>query len=282
MKIIPKVLIAVILTFCILGTTICSVSYSLLHNPDNYVDLISSQSLDEKAHKSIEDYFSEQYNTTAVPAKVYTDIITVDWVRKEMENNINYTYSNLENKDAEYNPDYTELEKSISAFFSDYAKSINYKPDEAYEKKLNETIEKAETSINSKLDVFHFGTMRKAGILQKIDKINLLLNAGKIILGIISAILIILLFLNKKDIWGRTYWAGCSFFSAGLILMIPSIFLLITDYFSAFTIKEAATYSAFTGVMNDTTITVLYSSIMFIVVGTLSIVLSLLKKKKNK
>ncbi|MBQ8825079.1 MAG: hypothetical protein IJZ64_07630 [Ruminococcus sp.] len=279
MKIIPKILIAVVLNFCILGTIICSLGYSLLHNPDNCVELISSQSLDEKAHKSIEDYFNEQYNTTAVPAKIYTDIITVDWVRKEMENNIKHTYSNLGNKDAEYKPDYTGLEESISAFFSDYAKSINYNPDEAYEKKLNETIEKAESSINSKLDVFKFETMRKAGILNKIDKIIPLLNAGRIISGIASVILIIVLILGKKNVWGRIYWTGCSFFSVGLILMIPGIFLIATDYFSAFTIKDSAIYSAFTGIMNNTTNTILYSGIVCAAIGIIAIVSGFFKKK---
>ena len=90
---ISRIILTVLMSFCIAGYILSSSADALLSLPGLYTDIIREEKLAEKAYTALENDFKNQYNTTAVPPEVYMDAISEEWLQESMcisiENNIN-------------------------------------------------------------------------------------------------------------------------------------------------------------------------------------------------
>lgn len=268
---ISRLIFSILLVFTLLGTVAGTIGAVVTASPALLVSQLEKQDAAQKAHDTLQTSFNTAYNATAVPAEVYMDVITVDWMADAMENWVTANYAGNENS-----LDFTALEKSITDYFEQFAEDNHYEKDDAYTTKLEETIADAKTTVQSAVDAYHIQTMQKAGIWAKLDKVKLPLVAVAVGCGVLSIVLILLLLKNRP-----CYWIGSSLFASGVLLTIPTAWILGASIITRFALKEPAVYAVFTGTMTALTQTVLIIGIVLLAIGLVLWVGSVLHGKKQ-
>ena len=279
---IVRILLTVLLTFSMTGYLACSAVTSLAR-PSVCTSIIKEEKLAEKVYTALEKDFKEAYNTTAIPPETYMDAITTEWLEAEMCHHTEL-YMNYINgaESAVYEADFTALEESITAFFYDYAESIDYEPDDVFEEKLSETITNAEKKITQRMDAFYMQTLQANGILPKVQKYLPYVTGLSWGLWGVSIVLIgLLVVLEHGGGWRRIYWAGCGLFGAGALLTAPCAYILGTDAISGFAIKEPIVYTAITSLLEGALQWFMIKAIVFGAIGLLLIILSVILNKKQ-
>lgn len=281
-RLLVRLLLTIFLTFTILGTVGSGYVGYLLSSPHVLTQQLKAQSVAEKVYDSVEKYVTDQYQTTAIPPETYLDVITEDWITEQITAQITAEYATLKGNETTYQMDTTALDDAITTFFSDYAAEIDYTPDDTYDEKLQETIDRIHTELETQLDVYHFTTMQDANILSKLTGKQTYLWIACGGCAVVSIFLILLLYrLEKQGEWGRLYFSGCALLVDGLFLSVPSIWILATSYFNGLAVKIPAVYAAFTGVLYHCTKVALVGGIVCIVLGLAAMIGSVLRNRKK-
>ena len=250
-----RLMLTILLAFTLLGTVGSAVGVSVLQLPWLLEAQLEQQNAPQKAADALQTKWEAAYPTTAVPAEVYTDAISTDWLAAEMTRRLESVYSG----DTESRPDFTQLEAAITAYFEQFATENNYEKDDTYTEKLNETIENAEKAVTDAIDVYQTATMEKAGILQKLAKLKSVLWIALLVCPILTVGGMLLL--------RSAYWIGTGSFAAGALLTIPTAIVLGSGIIKQFALKEAAVYGVFTGTMTMLTQIVLVTGIVLLAAG---------------
>lgn len=280
-RLVVRLLLTILLTFTVLGTLGSGYAGYLLSSPKVCLSQVEKQQAAAKIHDSVESYFTAQYQTTAIPAETYLNVVTEDWIAERLEEQITSEYQILNGAKLSYQLDMSDLEAALTQFFSDYAEEINYIKDSTYEQKLQETIDNAEAELTSQLDVYHFSTMRNANILSRLIGKQLYLWIACGVCGVVSLLLMgILMGLERNGEWGMLYFPGCALFINGVFLILPTAWVLATSYFSGLAIKVPAVYAAVTGVLYHCTRVGLVAGIVLAVLGLAAIVGSTIGRRK--
>lgn len=248
---IPSLLLTVLIVFGMLGTSALLLA-GRLAKPDTLMKLAEDKGIVSMVKDELTEHFEDNYNQTGVPAEVYTQSLTDEYISKLIGINISAGFNKLDggvfdNKTGTENPG---LEKSITDFFNDYAEKSGYVMDEKYEQNLADTIENAYSVIRKYCDVYKFETINNEGIFDKAGGIYR--SIGKLTAaaaGVTLLLVIVLLVVNLKAVSAVLYWTGVSAFVSGIIGIIPCVYLNAVNYFDAFTIKQPYIFTAFTGIM---------------------------------
>ena len=227
-KTLVQLLLSLMLIFSILAAVAGGVGVFLTASPSLLLFQLERQQAPAKTRSALESYYQTEYNATAVPPEVYLDVLSENWLRDAMELKITAAYDQLHGKNTAAQPDYSALEQSITDYFETYAAENGYEKDDSYTQKLENTIQDAEKKVDSVIDVYHLGTLEKAGIWHK----ALVLAA-------------VLLVLRNYPL----YWIGSGLFTDGVLLTLPAAVILGSGVISRFSLKDAAVYSVFTGTM---------------------------------
>ena len=187
-KLILRLILSILLVFSLLGTVGCAVGISVLHSPSQLIAQMHKQNAGQKVYDSLQTRFTTDYNTTAVPANVYMDAISVDWLEQCMEQKLTALYG----ADSDL-LDFSALESSITDYFEKYAEENHYVKDDTYNEKLQETIDNGEKIISDATDLLRKDTLQKAGYLSKLEKLRTLTFAGAGICGVLTVLLLVLL-----------------------------------------------------------------------------------------
>lgn len=275
---IGRILLTILLSFFMAAFILTSSVAPFLSNSGIYTDIIREEKLADKVYTSIEDDFKKQYNTTAIPAEVYMDAISTEWIEDEMCRRIGIYLDDINGIEADYAINYKELEESITSFFHEYAESINYTLDEAFDKKLSETITNATSTINNRMDAFYMKTISRNNAVQTVAKylspIKWLLFAAIIIISFVFV------FLERTRNARRLYWIGTGFFCGSALTAIPCVYLLCTGAVSSFAVKDPTTYTAVTTLLNNGIWSVIARSIVYGVVGIIAITICVVMSRK--
>ncbi len=281
--IIVRIILTVLLSFCIAGYILFSAADSILSLPKVYTDIIQDEKLADKAYDAIESDFKKQYNTTAIPAEVYMEAIDPQWLEKEMCKRAEIYIDYIDGKEADYLTDYSTLEKSITDFFNEYAESINYKPDDAFDKKLDETIVNAESIIENRMDAFYMNTLKSNGYLDKIQKYKPILTIlNWTLYGLFMILIVVLILIERTKSWRRLYWSGTGFFCGGMLGLIPCIYALCTNVINSFAVKDPIIFTAVTNLLENGLQRIMSKSVLFIVLGIIIIILNAVFCKKKQ
>ena len=111
-KLVLRLILSILLVFSLLGTVGCAVGISVLHSPSQLIAQMHKQNAGQKVYDSLQTRFTTDYNTTAVPANVYMDAISVDWLEQCMEQKLTALYG----ADSDL-LDFSALESSITDYF---------------------------------------------------------------------------------------------------------------------------------------------------------------------
>ena len=187
-KLILRLILSILLVFSLLGTVGCAVGISVLHSPSQLISQMHKQNAGQKVYDSLQTRFTTDYNTTAVPANVYMDAISVDWLEQCMEQKLTALYG----ADSDL-LDFSALESSITDYFEQYAEENHYVKDDTYNEKLQETIDNGEKIISDATDLLRKDTLQKAGYLSKLEKLRTLTFAGAGVCGVLTVLLLVLL-----------------------------------------------------------------------------------------
>ena len=195
-RLVVRLLLTILLTFTVLGTLGSGYAGYLLSSPKVCLSQVEKQQAAAKIHDSVESYFTAQYQTTAIPAETYLNVVTEDWIAERLEEQITSEYQILNGAKLSYQLDMSDLEAALTQFFSDYAEEINYTKDSTYEQKLQETIDNAETELTSQLDVYHFSGCA--------------------------------LFINGVFLILPTAWVLATSYFSGLAIKVPAVYAAVT------------------------------------------------------
>ena len=264
---IGRIILTIFLAFSVAGYIGLSAAGTLF-NEDIYIDIINEEDLAGKAQTALQKDFQAEYNTTMIPPEVYMDAITPEWTVKTMCETAQTAVAYITNADLAYETDYTALEESITAYFHEYAESIDYEPDEVFDEKLAETIKNAEAKIDSRLDAFYMQALKDNGILEKVRGISFyLVIAAWALAGISVLLAAVLVLLDRNNGWRRLYFSGTGLFAGGALMTIPAAYLLFSDIISSFSIKDPVIYPAITGVMETAAHSLFTKAVFFAAMG---------------
>ena len=279
---VASIIISVLLVFCIIGLAGTGVA-KYCATEQQFRSIASKHGLADKTYSELEKYFRERSYATGIPEEVYMDAIDTDYISGVIDQTIDNGFRRLNGGNSSIELKNEALEESLDKFFNDYADSINYQKDEKFEKKLTATKNSAYKVIGEYCDVYKFGALDSHGVLSKLSKIYT--HIDLLMIGAASAILILLvtlLMLNLSVKSETLYWTGVSSLIAGIIGVAPCAYLLATDYFSSFSIKQAQIYTAYTETMKLLTNTFMYTSIGVASFGVLLVIIYAIIKPKNK
>lgn len=280
----PSLIVSVLLVFLMIAASaILLVDINI--SADNLKKLAEKNKLENKIYTEIEKYYTDKYNTTGIPAEVFTSSIDTEYIKAFENTYIDGAFTALSG-DGTMPSDYPKnrrLERSIDDFFNDFADKNNYEKDDNFELKLRNTKDGAYTTIGSYCDVYKFSAMSSKGILRKLSKIysnKALVTA--LIIGCTVFFILLLLIINRKKKITAMYWCGISAIVSGIIGFIPSIYLIATRYFDSFSIKQAAVFTAFTSAMYKYTEAFMAVQIALIVLGiAMAVIYGIIGDKKK-
>ena len=231
--------------------------------------MAQEKQLPEKVMSEIEKYYAGKYSTTGIPAEVFTGAITAEDISSEIERSITSGFYSMEKEGSETSQlSLPELENSINSFFDDYAAEIGFTDTEQLEKKKESTISSAYSVISAQCDVFRFGSLKEHGVLSIARKVFPYRRIACVsVLCLNLLIMLLMLAVNRNEKPAMLYWTGVSALIAGLFTSASAGYLLLTDRFSAFTIKQTQIYTAYTSEFTALTKAFLAAGIAVLVIG---------------
>lgn len=274
-----NILLSIMASFLLVFAVIISyagyLAGNIVSSPQFCISQIEEQQILQKVYDSLKSKLDLRYNSTAIPSEVYLNAITPEWLDSSIKEQVSSSYEQFDNPNATYSPDYTALEQSLTEYFEKYAGENNILKDEVYEKKLADTITEAKSLVNSSYDVYKLETMKKANIWNKVKKARDIVSKALPLCIIAMAILILILILLKNPI----YWIGVSLFADGIILTIPTAWILSSSFIMRFSIKDPAIYSVVTGAMTSVTETVMTTGIIMTIISIIMITADIIIKR---
>ena len=269
---IPNVLLTILLVFLIMGSEATILANRIGLHENTFYYLIEQQKLDEKGYESLTSYFTTRSNSTGIPENVFLDAFSKNDLRTAISSNAAQALAYLKgNRDTyEQEIDFTGLETSVNAFFSDYAEENGVEKDEVYEEKVRSVLDEAEAQICIAADPFKFSTLQENGWLSKVRQaVSYLTTAMMICLGAGVLTLVLLILCNLRQVEHLCYWIGLAGFTAGLLTCAPCIYLTASDFFSGFAIKDPQVFAAIVGFLKLLTSRCLTIAIITLIVGAI-------------
>lgn len=247
---ISGVIFTIFLIFsCILAVLSGAVRFRML-NTDSVLQIVTGQQLAEKVQRTLQNEIKAAESTTGIPASVYADAITPEKLEPMIRSSISNGFAYLRGDTAklEITHDFQPLEESITAFFEEYAGKHGVAKDSTYEAAVKAAKSNAEERILSACDVFRFGMLEEAGVL---DKARMFIPwAGYAVASAIGAVIffmLLLFFSNHREPEAGFYWTGTGVLVASVLLLIPALWLRQTRWFDRFAVKTDHTFAAVTG-----------------------------------
>lgn len=277
-KTLVQLLLSLVLIFSILAAVAGGIGVFLTASPSLLLSQLERQQAPAKTRSALESYYQTEYNATAVPPEVYLDVLSENWLRDAMELKITAAYDKLHGKNTAAQPDYSALEQSITDYFETYAAENGYEKDDSYTQKLENTIQDAEKKVDSVIDVYHLGTLEKAGIWHKVQVLSkplwLLFGGGVVLTLVLAAVLLV---LRNHPL----YWIGSGLFTDGVLLTLPAAAILGSGVISRFSLKDAAVYSVFTGTMKALVLGVLIFGGILLAAGLVLLIGSIARERSQ-
>ncbi|MBR4319735.1 MAG: hypothetical protein IKI37_02450 [Oscillospiraceae bacterium] len=281
---IPKVFFTFLLVFLLIGSELALLVQQKALAKKTFENVIVQQDLGQKAYSSLDAYFQSRSNSTGIPKEVFMNALDENTLADSIYfitlNGLDY----LNGKTDTYSVtlDFTKLETSVTAFFNQYAEENGFQKEETFNQKVQSTIEEAEKKILLTTDTFKFSTLYENGWLAKLRKfLSLFRNIMTALFIATGIIIIVLVLFCKSQISELCYWLGLSSFLSGLLTAFPCLYVLETDYFSGFVIKDPQIFSAVVGYMQYFTSQVRNVSLGMCTAGILFLLLFAFIPKKS-
>ena len=272
---ISSFIVTLLLVFSLLASIGCLTAKKFA-TADNLIKLTEQKNLSSVVNKELEKYFTEKYADTGIPAEIYMKNISDEYLKMAISEKIYYGFAVLNGENEKMHqgiPANTDLEKSITEYYENYADETDYEikdENDPYYQKLAKSKNEAFKVIEEYCDVYKLNALVNHGILKKVKPIYVKLPTLSIIcLGASAFLALLLLVCNFKRTKDALYWLGTAFLCSGIFGLIPCLYLLKSNYFAAFSIKQAQIFTAYTTAMETFTQAFMKSSIILIAAAVL-------------
>lgn len=247
----PSLIITILLVFLtILSSAVVLVDINI--SAGKLKKISQKNALESGIYSEINKYYKDKYNTTGIPAEVIMDSVDNDYIRSYEDAIIDAAFIALEKGTpmSVVPPKNQKLEDSIDSFFEEFAEKNNYEKDDNYGLKLRSTKENVYTAIGDFCDVYKLSSMDRHSVLSKASKVySHRFEAAALAVAADIIMIILLLLINRKKKITAMYWCGVAAVVAGILGMLPSLYLIATRYYDSFSIKQATVFKAFTTMM---------------------------------
>ncbi|MDD5946300.1 MAG: hypothetical protein PUC41_00685 [Oscillospiraceae bacterium] len=257
-------LLSVVLTLLLVFTTAGSVALGILQfrglDATTCKQILAEKNLDARVLENLTAYYTEQINTSGIPAEVYTKSLSVEQIKgiiaQSIDNAFGYLHGTQDS--VAVDADFSLLEENLTAFFKQYAEENGYQQDKAFEKSLQTAIDNAKTNVLTTADVFRFQTLYEAKVLTKLRPYVPWVGRGMLICIASSVILLALLaLLHRKELKTLLYWAASALFTASLLMLVPAAVIHFSRWFDRFAVKADQIFVAVTSYLYDLTASVM-------------------------
>lgn len=272
---ISSFIVTLLLVFSLLASIGCLTAKKFA-TADNLIKLTEQKNLSSVVNKELEKYFTEKYADTGIPAEIYMKNISDEYLKMAISEKIYYGFAVLNGENEKMHqgiPANTDLEKSITEYYENYADETDYEikdENDPYYQKLAKSKNEAFKVIEEYCDVYKLNSLVNHGILKKVKPIYVKLPTLSIsCLGASAFLALLLLVCNFKRLKDALYWLGTAFLCSGIFGLIPCLYLLKSNYFAAFSIKQAQIFTAYTTAMETFTQAFMKSSIILIAAAVL-------------
>ncbi|WP_155241860.1 hypothetical protein [Clostridium pasteurianum] len=219
-----------------------------------------------------------------LPKAVFNNVVSQTWLKSQVENSTTGTIDYMTYKTNNLPAiDTNSLLKTFDENLDKFIKSSNITVDKSVQDQLNSIRSQSGGSIKDEINLFSFDTVSKSSSFQKIRKyLNLLYSYENIIILIIIIIAILLFIIEHNNIAIFISWIGYSLIAGGLLSLVPSL----VGIFSRFTDNIAIgipTIKIIVGsIISDYLKFFTYSSIIFIVLGIILVVISAYLERNSR
>ena len=241
-----SVILTLLLIFTVIGFGIVYTANTSL-DAGRTVKIAEDLNLSETVHQNIENYFADMYSATGIPAWVYMKSLTPEWVSTAVKSQIRAGFEGFKHQDRLIAAPFTDeqlnpsLNADIAQFYYDYAAENSIETDSAFDEKILQVQRETQDKVLEFTDVFMFRKLYSQGVYEQIRNITSkdimrFVLAGIAIVG--AAIIGIILLINRKNKPFALYWTGIAAIIAGVIEIIPCIYIRKTKYFDGFVVKK--------------------------------------------
>ncbi len=257
-------LLSVVLTLLLVFSAAGSMALGILQfralDATTCKQILAEKNLDARVLENLTAYYTEQINTSGIPAEVYTKSLSTEQIKGIIEQSIDNAFGYLHGTrdSVAVDADFSLLEENLTAFFKQYAEENGYQQDKAFEKSLQTAIDNAKTNVLTTADVFRFQTLYEAKVLTKLRPYVPWVGRGMLICIAASVILLALLaLLHRKELKTLLYWAASALFTASLLMLVPAAVIHFSRWFDRFAVKADQIFVAVTSYLYDLTASVM-------------------------
>ena len=252
-KYVPCLIMSVLLVFSLIGFTATFNFNFFALSESTYIAASDDNDVPQKVHDEIETYFTHSEGYSGIPADVYMSSLSVENVKAIIDSKIHRVISDYVKKtDAEFDSlsgyDYSALKKSITDYFTKFAKDNNVKIDKEYKEQLKNTISTAINEIESFADIYMFKEVSKTSLLQKTRNIYPDLTPATYALCALSILFILILMaVCLKRVGLGCYWVGVSAMCSAAIMLVPTLWIKFSGFTDGIIVTNPGISSAVTG-----------------------------------
>ena len=292
----PIMLVMTILAvICLLGCeTAAFVRYVVL-DPYIYSESMVRGRVEDIIYDNLVEYFNRFSAPTGIPGEVFTAKLDKDALFNASYQLTADSLAYLTDPNApkpEIQFDFAPIETYVDSYIIGYTQANGFEVDEEVLKLVDNTHKTIESQITGQLDVSLLYTLSQTAYAPMMHKFSGLIEKAVYICGgVCAALLLAMVIVDRKHPRDLPYWLGATFFSSGIIILVPALYLRKISYFDSFFMRTDNVYKTITGVCNTlltrviNTQTVVAIFGVFLILATVGIhmlYMSYLKKKKRR
>ncbi len=274
-----SILVSVMLIFSSVLTVAVWTVFPFLKSEDCIKSRLSATGTYENVYLDLMKKYDEMSAVTSIPADVYKSSVSPEDIKDEMNYLISAYYSDIKEVSApELHTGFGQLTENITDYFEKYSAENHVIKDEVYAQRLESAVQNANMTTGSYIDVCRFGVVSKTSLWPLIHRAAEYISAAAYGLLAADAVLIVLLVLLRSPL----YWTGASAFASGLILTVPSLYVVLSDTVMKFSVKDFTVFTLFTDIMTSCVRSVLVSGAVLLAAGAVLTGVSVFRTVRKK
>ncbi|MBR1863127.1 MAG: hypothetical protein IJ806_03445 [Ruminococcus sp.] len=246
-------IICVLACISVVVGEVCILAKAMVLNPDYYLWVIDKKNVTDVLYNELDEAYEQLSVPTYIPKEVYMNSITREQLsattRSVARSSMQYILGWTNDKPV-IDYDFTQMENDITDYIETYSEANSIEKDDVYYETVENTIEVAREKLEPRLDVLLLKKISESRFTNQVRKYSPLVSAILSIAAVVTAVLLIfMVIINRRHIIDIIYWVGTILFVSGGLLLIPSLYLSLTNYFDGFILSDPTIYAAMTGAL---------------------------------
>jgi hypothetical protein len=221
---ISSFILSLLLVFLIIFLQVSFFVNTKLLKQDFYVSKFEKQGFYDYLYDSIQKNFEQVSRKSNLPQELFSDIVTKDWVKQQLDNSIKDTIGYmLYQTEVPFVLDIKPQGDKFNQNIDNYIKGLNIKIDKNSEKEIQSIKDQISNIIKSQVNFINITSFSKNSSFQYIRRgLYYIYYWRVIIFGIILINMLLILLATDRSFNNFAAWIGYSMIAGGLFTLIPS------------------------------------------------------------